>query len=166
MTSAGLLAAAYTLHLAATVVWVGGLVFLSFFSIRMLSALPEASRLDAWESSVRRFRPLAWLCVAVFIVTGLMQMSANAHYAGLLVVHDSWSRAILVKHLIFGGMAALLAYQTWVLAARLERVALGLSIGGDEALARLRRLDFRLTRISAVLGILILVLTALARASN
>jgi len=166
MMSAGILAAAYALHLAATVVWVGGLVYLAFFAGRMLSTLPEADRLAAWASAMRRFRPLAWLCVAVFIVTGLMQMSANPNYAGLLVIRNPWAAAILGKHVVFGLMAALLAYQTWVLAPRLERLSLGLASAGARAQTRLHLLDYRLTRISAVLGAAVLVLTALARASN
>ena len=160
------LAAAYALHLLATVIWIGGLVVLSFFVSPLLTRLPDAERQAAQQATLRRFVPLAWLCLAVFIVTGLTQMSANPSYAGLLVIHNPWTVAILAKHLVVGLMASLLAYQTWALHPRLERAALGLIAEDPAALARLHRVDLHLTRMSALLGILVLVLTAFARASN
>jgi uncharacterized membrane protein len=117
-------------------------------------------------SSSRRFIPLAWLCLAVFIGTGLTQMSANPAYAGLLAIDSPWSAAILVKHLVVALMAAALGVQTWVLHPRLERAALGLTPTDPEAPERWRRLDHHLIRLSAALGIVVLALTAVARASN
>src|SRR3989304_161158 len=146
-------AASYALHLVATVIWIGGLASLAFL------ASPR-------HVSARRFVPLAWLCLAIFVVTGLTQMSANPGYAGLLVVRDSWSAAILVKHPVVGLMAAVLAYQTWILYPRLERIALGLETPDIVKQARWRRLDLHLLQLSAVLGLLVLLLTAIARASN
>ena len=159
-------AIAYALHMVATVVWIGGLVFLAFVSAPLLSRLPAAEREAAREISARRFVPAAWLCLAVFVVTGLTQMSASPGYVGLLVVRDTWSAAILVKHLVVGAMAVILAYQTWILHPRFERAALGLAPVDPGAPARWRRLDVRLLRASAILGLVVLLLTAVARASN
>jgi hypothetical protein len=102
----------------------------------------------------------------VFVATGLTQMSANPSYSGLLVVDSTWSAAILAKHLVVALMAAALMIQTWVIHPRLERAAFGLAASDPQAIDRWRRQDVRLTRLSAILGILVLVLTALARASN
>jgi len=159
-------AASYALHLVATVIWIGGLASLAFLASPLLARLPASERESARHVSARRFVPLAWLCLAIFVVTGLTQMSANPGYAGLLVVRDAWSAAILVKHLVVGLMAAVLAYQTWVLYPRLERIALGLDAHDIVKQARWRRLDLHLLRLSAVLGLLVLLLTAIARASN
>ena len=159
-------ATAYALHMVATVIWIGGLVFLAFLAVPLLSRLPAAEREAARHASARRFAPVAWLCLAVFVVTGLTQMSANPGYAGLLVVRNAWSAAILVKHLVVAVMAAVLAYQTWVLYPRLERIALGFDAQRVVKQARWRRLDLHLLRLSAVLGLLVLLLTAIARASN
>lgn len=160
------IAVAYAVHMVATVVWIGGLVFLAFFAAPLLARLPPIERDLSRETYGRRFLPVAWLCLAAFVVTGLMQMSASPSYAGLLVVHDSWSAAILGKHFLVGIMAAVLAYQTWRLYPRLERIAIGLDHDDPGGPARLRRLDMRLVRLSAVLGILVLFLTAIARASS
>jgi uncharacterized membrane protein len=159
-------AIAYALHMVATVVWIGGLVFLAFVSTPLLSRLPAAERETAREGWARRFVPAAWLCLAVFVVTGLTQMSANPGYAGLLVVRNVWSVTILLKHLVVGAMAVILAYQTWILYPRFERAALGLAPADPGAPARWRRLDLRLLRASAILGLVVLLLTAIARASN
>src|SRR5512134_1861500 len=100
------IAAAYAAHMLATVVWIGGLVFLGFLAAPLLAGLPEDERQAARFAYDRRFVPVAWLCLAVFVVTGLMQMSASPMYAGLLVVRDAWSGAILVKHLLVAVMTA------------------------------------------------------------
>lgn len=160
------IAVAYAAHMLATVVWIGGLVYLGFLVAPLLAGLPEDKRQEARSAYDRRFVPVAWLCLAVFVVTGLMQMAASPLYAGLLVVRDAWSGAILVKHLLVALMAAVLAYQTWVLYPRLERIELGLDPRGPVALARVRRLDLQLVRFSALLGVAVLLLTAIARASN
>ena len=160
------LTVAYALHLTATVLWIGGLTYLAFFAASLLTHLPPAERQAAWAASVRRFLPLAWLCLAVFVATGLTQMSANPNYQGLFVIHNPWAAAILAKHLVIAAMVILMAGQTWVLHPRLERQALGLRPGDPAELDRLRRLDLSLVRAGAVLGLLVLVLTALARASG
>jgi hypothetical protein len=76
-----------------------------------------------------------------------------------------WAAALLAKHLVIGCMVAVLAYQTWYIHPHLERFALGLERPDDEAVARLRRLDLRLLRVSVVLSAIVLVLTAVARAN-
>jgi putative copper resistance protein D len=159
-------AAAYALHMAATVIWIGGLVFLAFLATPLLARFPPAEREAARQASSRRFVPLAWLCLAIFVVTGLTQMSANPGYAGLFIVQTPWSAAILAKHLVVGLMATVLACQTWIVHPRLERASLGLDGADPTAQTRWRRLDLQLIRSSAVLGLLVLVLTAIARASN
>jgi putative copper export protein len=160
------LTVAYALHLVATAVWIGGLTFLAFFAPGLLQRLLARERASAFDASVRRFLPLAWLSLAIFVGTGLLQMSANPNYQGLLVVHNTWAAAILAKHLVVAAMVVLMAYQTWVVRARLERLALGLRTDEPGAVERLRRQESRLIRASAVLGFVVLVLTAIARTSG
>jgi uncharacterized membrane protein len=163
--AAPVLAASYAVHMAATVIWIGGLVFLAFFASPMFRRLPETERAAAIEGAARRFVPLAWLCLAAFVVTGLIQMSASPRYVGLLTVRDDWSAAILAKHIVVAAMAGLLAYQTWIVHPRLERARLGLTETAPAEVAALRRTEARLIRWGAWLGLLVLLLTAFARAS-
>ncbi len=163
--SNGVLASAYAFHLAATAVWFGGLIFLAILFPAQVAHLPEVERQSSTVSAVRRFLPIAWLCLAVFVGTGLVQMAASPRYQGLLVLHNTWAVALVAKHLVIGCMMAVLAYQTWYIHPHLERQALGLEKPNAESVGRLRRLDLRLLRVSAVLSAIVLVLTAVARAN-
>lgn len=150
---------AFWLHMAASIVWIGGLFYQAVVVNPALQS-PAADRGPLLEAMRRRFLPLAWLSLAVLIGTGLIQMSANPNYAGLFSVANPWSRAILTKHLAVGAMILVAAYQTWVLTPRIARLALKKeTLASQEALQR----QARLNQLNVVLGILVLGLTAAAR---
>jgi uncharacterized membrane protein len=158
------LVGAYALHMAVTVVWLGGLAYLAVFQPALARRLPATEQRLLAEASSRRFRPYAWTCLAVFAGTGLLQMSASPRYEGLLVVGSLWSAAILAKHMVIVAMAGILGYQSWVLQPRLERARFAppdsaVSVEKDHLA------DLRLHRVSLFLGGLVLILTAVARAS-
>ena len=155
----------FWLHMLVTVTWVGGLATLS------LLVFPLARRsLDhqAYAKFVRavnkRLDPLGWFGLAAFTVTGLIQMGANPNYDGFLTVTNLWARAILIKHLAFFGIIGVSAAQTWKIAPGLERAALLRSRGkqdsSEETLLQRERL---LMRWNLALGLLVLLLTAVAR---
>lgn len=159
------LSLAYALHMAATAVWIGGLFFLVVLLPASLQRLPDAARESAVRTAIRRFLPLAWLCVAVFVGTGLLQLSASPQYEGLLVLTNTWSFVILVKHVLIGGMVALLAWQTWGLQPAFDRAALGLARSDEAHLRTLARRERQSLTAGLLLGGLVLVLTAIARAN-
>jgi uncharacterized membrane protein len=163
-----ILAISYFFHLIATVVWIGGLVIL------VILVWPEARR--ALEDSPalhtllmrlqRRFAPMSNLSLAVLVVTGLIQMTADSNYDGVLQFTNEWSRVILLKHIAIGGMFVCgLALHYWVTPA-LERASLLAQRGRGDAneWAKLRRNEVRLTWLSVILGILVLAFTAWATA--
>jgi uncharacterized membrane protein len=166
--SPSILAISLFFHLIATVVWVGGLVILTVL------VWPETRRILADSPALyrfltrlrQRFFPLSNLSLAVLIVTGLFQMTADPNYEGMLSFSNDWSRAILLKHIaIIGMVIAGLALQFWV-APALERASLLLEReqGDPAAWARLRRYEVRLTWINVGLGLLVLAFTAWATA--
>jgi hypothetical protein len=113
-----------------------------------------------------RFQPLAWLCLAVLVGSGLTQMTANPRYGGLLVIDNRWSIAILLKHIAIAFMVALMAFQTWVLYprwARLELILARSSGQTDAGEASLLQRENWLIRIQLALSALVLILTAIAR---
>ena len=163
---AWVLSAAYWLHMAATVAWVGGLLFQSVLLLPATRSLEPRERARFVDSISRRFQLVAWLSLAVLVFTGLTQMAAHPKYAGLLVVEGRWAQAILAKHLAFGGMVLIAAVQTWVLQPRLAHHLLLEAAGttpGSEALTRTRSRIERLTQVNAVLALVVLALTAIAR---
>lgn len=157
------LTAAYWLHMAATVVWVGGL----FFQAGVLHpALDGSSTNDQALHLLRRvrtrFQPLSWLSLAVLIGTGLMQMSASPNYQGLLGLGNRWAAAIFAKHVAIVLMVIFAGVQTWVLHPRLERSLMAHTRQGDFD-RDTAQLDARITNLNLILALVVLGLTAVAR---
>ncbi len=161
------LALSYWLHLMATIIWVGGLAMMALVAWpgarKVLGPGPQLGALVAdWQ---RRFNPLAWLSLAVLVATGLTQMAANRNYNGFLVITNTWAAAILAKHLAVVGMILIGAYMNWSLQPALGRLALleARNLPAPEAEV-LRRRELSLTRLNLACGLLVLALTAVARA--
>lgn len=159
---------AYWLHMLATVVWVGGLAAL------MIIVLPAARKTLSNESYAGflgvvqiRLQQMGWFSLLLLVATGMFQMVAHPAYEGFLAVTSPWAAAILIKHLTIGLMIAVSAYVTWVLTPAMRRLALRRSVGGavDEAeIARLLRRETLFLRLNGILAVIILALTAWARA--
>ncbi len=157
----------YFCHLIATVVWIGGLALL------VLVVWPSARRVLGDDPKLallladlrRRFTPLANLSLVVLVVTGMIQMSGDPNYDGLLVFDNAWSRAILLKHLAILGMVIVGAVLQWGLLPAQERAALLRSRGKDAPdLEHLDRRERLLSMVNLILGGLVLAFTALATA--
>lgn len=161
------LSVAYWLHMLATVTWIGGLATLVLFVLpaarQNLDAQGYANLLDRAQ---RRLDPLAWLSLVVLVGTGLFQMSASPNYQGFLAISNRWSAAILLKHVVFLGMVAVSAYLTWGIMPTMRRLAFLKAKGQETPQAELlQRKEVRLLKLNLVLGVIVLGLTAVARAS-
>lgn len=160
---------AYWLHMLATVVWIGGLAALAIFVLPAAHRALDAPAYAAFLSSLQgRFDPLGWFSLAILAGTGMFQMSASPNYQGFLAIENRWAAAILVKHLLFFGMAGLSAYLTWGLMPKIRRLALRRLASGSVDESEARRLaaqEMRLLQFNLLLGVLVLALTAVARAS-
>jgi uncharacterized membrane protein len=160
------LALSYWLHMLATIVWVGGLALMALVvwpgARAVLGPGPELGELI--RRLQRRFNPLAWLSLAVLIVTGLTQMSANKNYDGLLRITNPWTVAILAKHLTVGAMILIGLYMQLSLQPELARLTL-LETHGRQApnVETLRQRELNLTRLNLACGVVVLGLTAIAR---
>ena len=163
------LALAYWLHIVATVTWIGGLVALSVLVIpaarRTLQPGDYAALLDRLQAGLQR---IGWLSLAVLIATGMFQMSAHPAYEGFLAIPNAWSVAILIKHILIGFMVLAGAYLTWGIMPSLRRMALLRAAGQNLDAAKdlaLRKRESRVLTINLILSILVLLLTAIARAA-
>jgi uncharacterized membrane protein len=172
-TPAWALTLAYWLHMLATVIWIGGLAGLSLFVLPAARKSIELHTYTIFLSEVqRRLDPLAWFCLVVLAGTGLFQMSANPNYRGFLALENTWAIAILIKHLLFLAMAGISAYLTWVVLPDLRRTAMKRSLveqGQREGTTddhSLNEREARLLRLNLLLGVIVLALTAVARASG
>jgi putative copper export protein len=96
-------------------------------------------------------------------VTGLIQMSLNKHYDGVLQITNDWTRAILLKHVAVLGMIAIGAAMQWGVAPALDRAAILVQRGREAPdLARLQRRERQLTALNLILGVIVLLFTAIA----
>lgn len=68
---------AITLHLLATVIWVGGMFF-AYMALRPVAAslLEPPQRLPLWSQTFSRFFPWVWLSVIVLLLTGLWMVQS------------------------------------------------------------------------------------------
>jgi len=157
---------AFWIHMAATVVWVGGLFFqaviLPAASAQILSTSQQAALL---ESIRRRFNPLAGLSLALLIATGLVQMTANDNYNDLFATNNPWGLSIFAKHVAIGMMVLLGILQTWWLQPGLARSVLlqAASPADEHSIHSLLKRNQLLTRINFLVALLVLFLTAVAR---
>jgi len=163
------LALAYWLHILATVTWIGGLMALAVLVIpaarRTLQPIDYAALLGRVQSNLQR---VGWLSLAVLVGTGLFQMSAHPAYEGFLAISNTWAVAILIKHLVIGLMVLAGGYLTWGVMPALQRIALQRAAGGTVNAARdaeLRKRESLVLTLNLVLSIVVLLLTAIARAA-
>lgn len=163
------LALAYWLHIIATVTWIGGIMSLSLLVLpaarKALKASDYAAFIGRLQEGLQR---IGWLSLAVLTGTGMFQMSAHPQYKGFLTVTNSWAVAILTKHIAIGVMVIVSSYITWGLLPALKRIALkrsaGLEVDEIQQSRLLKRESLSLT-INLGLSILVLLLTAIARAA-
>ena len=167
MAPAWALVLTYWLHMLATVLWIGALAVLALLVLPTAQRLLPAAEVPIFlEGLQKRLDPLAWFCLVVLIGTGMIQMSSNPNYAGFMAFENQWALAILLKHILFLGMIGLSGYQTWGVMPALRRAALRkVRYPEGSEVDFLTRRDIWLVRGNLALGVLVLLFTALARAS-
>lgn len=160
---------AYWLHMLATVVWLGGLAALAIIVLPAARKTIRGTAYSAFLEQVeRRLQSVGWFSLAVLTVTGMFQMSASPNYEGFLAITSLWAGALLAKHLVIGLMILLSIYVTWGITPQLRRLALLEAAGKniDEAeRTRLHQRQELLLRLNLIVSMLVLALTAIARAA-
>ncbi|MBI4630185.1 MAG: hypothetical protein HY740_00410 [Chloroflexi bacterium] len=115
----------------------------------------------------RRTQPIAMIAMATLWFSGLNQMAINPNYKGFITISNVWSLAILSKHIIVIVMMVISAYSLWVVAPELKRLSLLQAKGklnGDRIPVLLAR-EAGLNLVNLVCGLIVLLLTAIARAA-
>ncbi|GAB4520970.1 MAG: hypothetical protein OHK0046_31760 [Anaerolineae bacterium] len=168
MPQSTILAISLFFHLMATVIWVGGLL------ITVLLIWPEARRtlestpalIDLLRRLRKRFTPFGNLSLAVLIVTGLVQMSLDPNYNGVLNFENTWSQVILLKHIAIVLMIVTGVLLQYGVFPALERTSLLLERGkgNAEEWETLRQREIRLTWVNVILGVMVLGFSAWAGA--
>lgn len=160
------LALTFWLHMLAAVTWIGSLASISALVLPAAArTLAPVDQLAFIEAIQKRLEPIAWFSVSLLVVTGLFQMSVNPHYNGFLSTSGQWAIAILTKHALVAILIAVSAMHTWDVLPAIRRLLLRKDKADQGQLVALQRREALLLRTSLVLGALILLATAFARAS-
>ena len=158
------LALSLFLHIVATVIWIGGILLITFLVVPELNqVLTEQPTLHQILSRIRkRFTVLGNLALAALIVTGVLQMSTDPNYEGLLRFSNRWSQVLLLKHILIIVMAVCGLILQFAVAPALERTSLLRERGKGDAdeWRRLQRRERRLTIIIAFLAMGVLAASA------
>lgn len=66
-------------HILSAIIWVGGMFFLALVVVPVARRLPEADRAALVGAVGYRFRTIGWICLALLVVTGVV----NLYYRGV-----------------------------------------------------------------------------------
>jgi uncharacterized membrane protein len=147
-----LIAVSVWLHAVGTVILIGHYLLLSVIYLPIL----EKGGGTFLSQISRRSRPWLYICLVIFMITGIHLMFVNPDYLGVGNFGNLWSVMMLVKHLLVVGMIGLGFWYNAFL-----RVGPMMASGNNSELG-IRR--FRLyCNLMAIAGIWVLLFTAIAQ---
>ena len=147
-----------TIHVLAALLWLGGMFFLAAVGAPVLRRVePPSLRAELFQKLGVQFRRVGWIAILILLVTG----SLNLHFRGLLSVdalssaafwRTPYGVALAWKLLAVTAMLVVQAIHDFIVgpaASRLEP--------GSPDMLRARRQAALLARLSAILGILVVI---------
>ena len=161
-----LLSISLLLHLIATVVWLGGLaIFTLYFWPLAHKNLASEQQRQIVLDFLARFRPIANFSLIVLLGTGMLQLGVNDNYDGVLTFENTWSLAMLLKHIAFGGMIVIAGIIQFGIVPATERATILASRGDSSELDIILHRERHLLRWMLGLGLMVLLFTAIATAA-
>jgi len=144
-------------HVLAAVIWLGGLFFFALVGAPVLRSIePAALRASLFQQLGERFRLVGWIAIGILLITGVL----NLYFRGVLNA-DLWSpvfwgtrfgRFLGLKLAAILGMLVLQLFHDFQLGPAASRAP-----AGSEESIRLRRRAAVVARLSALLGLVILI---------
>jgi putative copper resistance protein D len=151
-------------HMVAALLWLGGMATFALLAPVLRTIPDEGTRQQIFHRLGERFRLLGWLCLAVLLLTGVMQLRLRGWWgADLLGAPEFWRTALGSD--LFGKLAAV---TVMVAVQAVHDFWLGpragsAEAGSEEARTRRRRAAL-LARMNVFVGLVLLYFAvALAR---
>jgi putative copper resistance protein D len=146
------------LHIAASLLWLGGMLFLSLILVPALRASGDPAQLSRMMTLVGgRYRSIGWWAMGLLVVTGLLN-AVGRWTLPVLLTGAFWTsapgRVLALKLILVTVMFGLSALHDFVLGPRAS--ARRQAGAPTEELARLRRQASWLGRANLILGMLVL----------
>ena len=147
------------LHISATVVWIGGIFMtLLVFLPGSKTALDSAPLVGKLMKEVgQRFTPLANVSVLILIVSGLILFYFNRNFTSFGDPSTSWNIPIFYKLALVAIMACIHFYRGSILTPKIMASA---TQTNEAKTAGLRKLSLNLVKINLILGIAVLMFSA------
>jgi uncharacterized membrane protein len=158
MSNASLYLANVTVHVLATLLWLGGMIFLAVVGAPVLRTVePPELRAELFRRLGEHFRRVGWVAIGVLLVTGLLNLRFRGVLSWeILLSAGFWAspygRALTWK---VGAVALMLVIQS-VHDFVAGPAAARLPVGSPQALAA-RRWAAMLARVNALLGVAVVV---------
>jgi uncharacterized membrane protein len=147
-----------TLHVLAAMLWLGGMFFFAIVGAPVLRRVePAPLRMQLFQAAGERFRIVGWACIAVLLVTGVVNLwFRGVLSADTLGAASFWSSPYggALAHKLVGVALMLLvsAVHDFVHGPAASRLA----PGSPEAVAARRRAAIW-ARVNALLGLVVLI---------
>jgi copper transport protein len=141
------------LHVLAVSVWLGGLAALLLVLPGATRELEPSARSRLLAANLARFSPIALICVAVILLTGIGQAYAYVRDLDNLL-DTAYGRAVLIKFVLLVGLLVPLgAYNRYRSVPCLQRIAAGGESPGRAGLSLRRALRGEVALTLVVLGV-------------
>jgi copper transport protein len=141
-----------TLHVLAISIWLGGLAMLLFVLPGAMRALDLPSRGRLLAGVLARFSTIAGACVALVLLTGVVQSLVYVRNLDNLL-HTEYGQIALAKVAVFSAMLALGGYNRQFSVPRLNRIAAAGETPGRAGVLLRRALRGEVVLAVVVLGI-------------
>jgi uncharacterized membrane protein len=159
-----LLVGATWLHLLATVTVIG-LYLLTFFVTTPASHKAAVPQIGVIVDIYRRAKPLVLGAWVVFMLSGVTLMLVDPQYLGIGRFNNAWSVLMLVKHIAVIPMILMTGYiHCCPFIGVMKPLDIALTRGRDSEVERLMGVLRSRERITMLLGVIVLALTAAAEA--
>ncbi len=148
-----ILVISHWLHLIATVIWIGGIIFILFIAIPSSRQVLGAESGKLMGEISKRFTPLANYSIILLIITGLVLTGFNKQFSGIGNFDNDWTLTLTLKHVLILGMVAVHFYRGLVLSSKIVKTE---SIAEKTSL---QKLSLNLVKVNFCAGLVVLLLS-------
>ena len=148
-----LIIACYWIHLVATVLWIGGIIFIIFIVIPSSGQVLGAESGKLMGEISKRFTPLANYSIILLFVSGIVLAGLNNQFSGVRILESNWTMALILKLVLFFSMTAIHFYRGLVLAPKMMRTTT------QTEKTALQKLSINLVKVNFTLGLSVLLLS-------
>ena len=148
-----LIIACYWIHLVATVLWIGGIIFIIFIAIPSSRQVLGAESGKLMGEISKRFTPLANYSIILLFVSGIVLAGLNNQFSGVRILESNWTMALILKLVLFFSMTAIHFYRGLVLAPKMMRTTT------QTEKTALQKLSINLVKVNFTLGLSVLLLS-------